>query len=81
MAAFWRITRLENQLPSDVSLDCIDPQTPMTATLHNDTDGTVDKVTFCYIPGYEPCDPSHGVLGILHNAGYTPADWDTECGF
>lgn len=76
--ANWRIRRFEVEDPEATPLTCLGGEHPVKVYLRDDDTGTEQVVEACVQDDSPPCDPG-GILKILTQAGYTPADWDAEC--
>lgn len=78
----WVIKRIDTLPPSVPSpLGCHTGSQPAKITLQDIDSGSLATEYACVDPSVQPCDATNGFLKALHDAGYTPADWDTECGF
>lgn len=74
--ANWRIIKVTNLITADVALDCVAPAQPYQVYLQDTETGNVEVTAVCAV--LDPANPC--VLPrFMTLAGYTPADWDTEC--
>jgi hypothetical protein len=78
--ANWRIRRFEVEDPEATPLTCLGGEHPVKVYVRDDDTGTEQVVEACVSDTAAACDAG-GILYILKQAGYGPADWDTECGF
>jgi hypothetical protein len=80
--ANWTVMRVDiNPTGGDVELTCLPGAQPWKVTMLDTDTGNQSVTTLCVDPSLEPCSNDGGVLKLLHDAGYTPNDFNTECGF
>jgi hypothetical protein len=72
----WHIQRIDSQQGSSSELVCDADYDPVTITMFDSDTSTTSVITLCKNrTSVHPCD----LMDLLRGAGYTPADWDTEC--
>lgn len=80
--ANWTLQRVETNPPGgDFELVCDTGEQAWRATLLDRDTNTTAVTTLCVNPTLAPCDGAGGLLKLLTMAGYTPSDWEDECGF
>jgi hypothetical protein len=78
--ALWIVQKIRQPAGDDVAEDCIAPGVAVEVTLKDTDSGEFRVFQVCMDPTVDPC-AAGGLLYNLNAGGYTPADWDTGCGF
>jgi hypothetical protein len=72
----WRVKKVELPAAGIVGLECLPGLEARTVTLEDTDTGEISTISLCAVMN----DPDPCVfLALLHDAGYTPGDWDTFC--
>jgi len=74
--ALWRLEKMEVPPQDALSIDCLEGQTPSKAYLRDQETGLTQTLQFCAGGTGNIC---LDVFDLLRGAGFTPAEWDTEC--
>jgi len=76
----WIVQKVRQPTDTEITEDCLTGNVVAEVTLKDTDTGTFKVLQICFDPSVAPC-AAGGLLHWLNLGGYTPADWDAECGF